>query len=471
MGNFEVHEPGSGDLENQDDLVLHEGHLQLLLNGLGPDVDPRVRELLENARNTRKQALPLDLLMADGTEDMGLPRLLEVLSKAAVSNIESNVDFLRKNLAEDATIQADNGELLPNKITFPYSRHSSHSELRGLVSVFRPRDIYPCVVDDVGWDESKTMEYLFGDLCGGNEFAHDREMRAKVDEERRIQDIAEDERAVLEMESQMMLDRTQLDRLPKFDSRVLKKRLRRVQEEEGELLAKVKAVGFSAASSSPLSSQPATPTPLKRPMEDHSEDDDTPKAKKLNTPLMRNFNEPTSSPPLPPMLAREFDLPSSHLTPLEQARLAGSSTASSSQQSSPIKPRSARPIWSLGIVKEDPIPQKFIGTPEKVKVEDHSSLKQDFFDAPEKMETAVRTLQGNSNPFTYDAPPLARPLEYQKRQRLRLAILDNELDPSMDKEEILEAMEAALGVDGGSWWDVGLKCTEKKWKYVEEVEL
>lgn len=470
MGDFEVHEPGSGDLENQDDLVLHEGHLELLLNGLGPDVDPRVRELLENARNTRRQALPLDLLVADGTEDMGLPRLLEVLSEAAVSNIESNIGRLGRDPAEDATIQADNGELLPNKITFPYSRHSSHSELRGLVSVFRPRDIYPCVVDDAGWDESKTMEYLFGDLCEGNEFAHDREMRVKVDEERRIQDVAEDERAVLEMESQMMLDRTQLDSLSKFDPRVLKERLRRVQEEEGKLLAKVKAVGSSTAGSSPLSSQPATPTPLKRPMDD-SENDDTPKAKRLNTPLMRNLNESTSSPPLPPMLAREFDLPSSHLTPLEQARLVGSSTASSSQQSSPIKPRSARPVWSLGTVREDSIPQEVPKAPKKFKRENYSPLKQRFFDAPEKMETTLWTLQGNSNPFTYDALPLARSLEDQQRQRLPLAILDNELDPSMDKEEILEAMEAALGVNGGSWWDVGLKCTEKKWNYVEEVEL
>lgn len=471
MGDFEDHEPGSGDLENQDDLVLHEGHLQLLLDGLGRDVDPRVRELLEDARNTRKQALPLDLLVEDGTEDMGLPRLLEVLSKAAVSNIESNFDLLRKNPAEDATIQADNGELLPNKITFPYSRHSSHSELRGLVSVFRPRDIYPCVVDDVSWDESKTMEYLFGDLCEGNEFVHDREMRAKVDEERRVQDAAEDERVVLEMESQMMLDRTQLDSLPKFDPRVLKKRLRRVQEEKGEPPAKVKAVGSSTASSSRLSSQPTTPTPLKRPIEDDSENDDTPKAKRLNTPLMHNLNEPTSSPPLPPMLAQELDLPSFHLTPLEQARLAGSSTASSSQQSSPIKPRSARPIWSLGIVREDPIPQEVPETPTKFKREDCSSLKQEFFDAPEKIETTLWTLQGKSNLFTYDASPPARPLKDQQRRHLSLAILDNELDPSMDKEEVLEAMEAALGVDGGSWWDVGLECTEKKWKYVAEVEL
>lgn len=453
MGDFEVHEPGSGDLENQDDLVLHENHLQLLLDGLGPNVDPRVRELLESARNTRKQALPLDLLMGDCAEDLGLPRLLEMLSRAVVGSSEGDFNLLRNNPIEDMAIQADNGELLSNKITFPYSRHSSHSELRGLVSVFRPRDIYPCVVDDAGWDESKTMEYLFGDLCEGNEFAHDKEMRARVNEERRIQEVAEDERAAFEMESQMMLNRTQLNSLPEL----LEEQLVR----DGSLV-KTKTMG-SSASCSPTPSQPVTPRSLKRPLQDDSENDDTPKARKPNSLLMRG---PASSPSLPPMLARELDLPSSYLTPLEQARLAGSSTASSSQQSSPVKPRPTRPTWGLGTVREDPIPQEVPRTPKRIKREEHSSLQQEFFDASDKIEIMSRAARGSSDTLQ----PLVKSLEGQ-RQRLRLAILDNKLDPSMDEEEVLEAMEAVLGVNGGSWWDVGLRCTEKKWRYVEEVEL
>lgn len=464
MGDFEVHEPGSGDLENQDDLVLHENHLQLLLDGLGPDVDPRVKELLESARNTRKQALPLDLFMGDGAEDLGLPRLLEILSKAVVGSSEADVNLLKNNPIEDMTIKADNGELLPNKITFPYSRHSSHSELRGLVSVFRPRDIYPCVVDDAGWDESKTMEYLFGDLCEGNEFAHDKEMRVRVDEERRIQEVAEDERVAFEMESQMMLNRTQLNSLPEL----LKEQLGSLQGDGP--LAKTKTM-VSSASCSPTSSQPATPRLPKRTLQDDSENDDTPKARKLNSLFMRNSNELTSSPPLPPMLARELDLPSSYLTPLEQARLAGSSTASSSQQSSPVKPRPTRPTWGLGTVREDPTPQEVPRTPKRIKREEHSSLLQEFFDASDIIETTPRAAQGSSDTLEYDVlQPLAKSLEGQ-RQRLRLAILDNKLDPSMNEEEVLEAMEAVLGVNGRNWWDVGLRCTEKKWRYVEEVEL
>lgn len=40
---------------------------------------------------------------------------------------------------------------LPNRIRFPYSRHSSYRELCHLVSVFKPADIWPCTVDPIRW--------------------------------------------------------------------------------------------------------------------------------------------------------------------------------------------------------------------------------------------------------------------------------------------------------------------------------
>ena len=40
---------------------------------------------------------------------------------------------------------------LPNRIRFPYSRHSSYRELCDLVSVFKPMDIWPCTVDPIRW--------------------------------------------------------------------------------------------------------------------------------------------------------------------------------------------------------------------------------------------------------------------------------------------------------------------------------
>lgn len=40
---------------------------------------------------------------------------------------------------------------LPNRIRFPYSRHSSYRELCHLVSVLKPKDIWPCTVDTLRW--------------------------------------------------------------------------------------------------------------------------------------------------------------------------------------------------------------------------------------------------------------------------------------------------------------------------------
>jgi DNA cross-link repair 1C protein len=68
------------------------------------------------------------------------------------------------------------GKALPTTITFPYSRHSSYSELCALVSAFRPLDIYPSTVDEAAWTPDFSMRSLFGHLCFGNVFSHDQEM-------------------------------------------------------------------------------------------------------------------------------------------------------------------------------------------------------------------------------------------------------------------------------------------------------
>ncbi len=64
--------------------------------------------------------------------------------------------------------------------TFPFSRHSSYQELRHLVRSFRPSDVYPCVVDEKTWTESKSIRNLFGDLCSGSQFSHDEAMELKM---------------------------------------------------------------------------------------------------------------------------------------------------------------------------------------------------------------------------------------------------------------------------------------------------
>lgn len=45
---------------------------------------------------------------------------------------------------------------------------------------FNPVDIYPCTIDDSNWDEQVSMRTLFGHLCSGTTFAHDREMEIQA---------------------------------------------------------------------------------------------------------------------------------------------------------------------------------------------------------------------------------------------------------------------------------------------------
>lgn len=65
---------------------------------------------------------------------------------------------------------------------FPYSRHSSYSELCELVAAFHPRDIHPCTVDPSSWNEDVSIQRLFGHLCSGRDFAHDVYMRETLED-------------------------------------------------------------------------------------------------------------------------------------------------------------------------------------------------------------------------------------------------------------------------------------------------
>lgn len=93
----------------------------------------------------------------------------------------------------------ESSSTLPNRIRFPYSRHSSYRELCHLLSVLKPRDIWPCTVDPFRWVRQGeffpssiysrlpsasrlipatgiTIDRLFGEYCSGNTFDHDKHM-------------------------------------------------------------------------------------------------------------------------------------------------------------------------------------------------------------------------------------------------------------------------------------------------------
>ena len=91
-------------------------------------------------------------------------------------------DFIQDLIKQDKR-QEDVREYMranADVVRFPYSRHSSYSELRHLVEQFKPNDICPCTVDLENWNEGLSMAALFGDLCSGNIFIYDKQMWEQV---------------------------------------------------------------------------------------------------------------------------------------------------------------------------------------------------------------------------------------------------------------------------------------------------
>ncbi|RYP93099.1 hypothetical protein DL770_000756 [Monosporascus sp. CRB-9-2] len=127
--------------------LLQVSFASFLLNGAGepPRVDPDFTASV--------QSIPVnvvDVLRSSFRVDKDLPDILD----------------------EPAATKLPEG--LPNRIVFPYARHSSLPELRHLVQTFKPKDVWPCTFDFASWERRGiTIRSLFGDCCSGDTFAHD----------------------------------------------------------------------------------------------------------------------------------------------------------------------------------------------------------------------------------------------------------------------------------------------------------
>ncbi|CUM67031.1 uncharacterized protein PRCAT00004719001 [Priceomyces carsonii] len=77
-------------------------------------------------------------------------------------------------------LRQDGQELLPSEIKLIFSRHSTYSEARYLVSLFAPKQVYPCVESETSWYEGFLMSRVFGDLCASaddvTQYTYDRRM-------------------------------------------------------------------------------------------------------------------------------------------------------------------------------------------------------------------------------------------------------------------------------------------------------
>ncbi|KAF3041677.1 hypothetical protein E8E12_003902 [Didymella heteroderae] len=160
---------GKGDLDQKEELetggVVAMGRLmELCAQSINdPELLSKVLKLLQYALTTGSASVDFGLQLQKESQvsddDLSLQKFVAALSSTAS----------RKQL--------DKTEPQRNKsIRFPYSRHSSYSELCELVAVFKPRDVFPCTVDEATWTPELSMRTLFGGCCSAQVFRHDAEM-------------------------------------------------------------------------------------------------------------------------------------------------------------------------------------------------------------------------------------------------------------------------------------------------------
>jgi hypothetical protein len=196
-------------VNNNADFSIY-GQFQMLLDILGDEVTPEIRSMLVEASRSRKEAVPLFFDDEHGNRAFAKEDLLDMLREAArnkqLQNVQQpkvSVDVsVDRNWPGTESIKADNGELLPTWIRFPYARHSSFEELRNFVKAFKPRDIYQCVLNEETWTPDQSVQALFGQFCSGRAFHHDIEMMTVYQNRLANQQAREQQIKEMELESQ-----------------------------------------------------------------------------------------------------------------------------------------------------------------------------------------------------------------------------------------------------------------------------
>lgn len=160
---------GKGDLDQKEELetgdVAAIGKLmELCVHSIdNPDLLSAVLKSLQQALSTESASVDFGLqLQKEGQsmeDDLSLRKFVAALASNASKRHEGSAELPRNKT-----------------IRFPYSRHSSYSELCELVAALKPRDVFPCTVDEATWTPELSMEALFGEHCSAQIFRHDAEM-------------------------------------------------------------------------------------------------------------------------------------------------------------------------------------------------------------------------------------------------------------------------------------------------------
>lgn len=148
---------GKGDLDQIHELYLGDASTLHQLTAMctskikDKTLRDEVIQMLERRVSADDKRIDLD---QQEPADMSMDEMLEVITRLA-----------QRDGGKPSTEKLKSLEA-PDVITFPYSRHSSYEELRHLLSVFRPKDVFPCTAPTAEeYDEGRSMQALFGDVC------------------------------------------------------------------------------------------------------------------------------------------------------------------------------------------------------------------------------------------------------------------------------------------------------------------
>ncbi|KAF2839351.1 hypothetical protein M501DRAFT_1016430 [Patellaria atrata CBS 101060] len=174
---------GKGDLDEFHELEVNDDRIKALLSNLyrtkyedDPETKVKLEDFLSSFDSARQSTIRLNeddvkgsLLEKDAMGDLNIEELAELIANVANNRKVGHSDHALSCSQRKSEVVKD----FPDEITFPYSRHSSYSELCELIQAFNPRDIYPCVVDYHQWNNSLSMKALFGHLCPTASFVND----------------------------------------------------------------------------------------------------------------------------------------------------------------------------------------------------------------------------------------------------------------------------------------------------------
>ncbi|ODH33671.1 hypothetical protein ACO22_03289 [Paracoccidioides brasiliensis] len=181
---------GQGDLYQSHELDLSDGAVFQQLSNICFEriKDEKTRSLaldaLSDAHQSKSKSLSLDAYGIKDVGEISVKKLVGILSREPPKvNLSDLPDISKPKIP--LNIRGKFGRPLPNTIRFPYSRHSSYDELCNFIRAFKPKDIISCTADVATWDEDVSMRTLFGHLCSGTDFTHDKLMREYVQRDSR----------------------------------------------------------------------------------------------------------------------------------------------------------------------------------------------------------------------------------------------------------------------------------------------